>query len=119
LPGHYYLRFGSPSDASWRSALVAFDLAAWLDPTGGPLLTPFGGVYTCSAVGVPVSGAEVRLGTVPLVQTGSPVPGPGEWHLSGTVLTLAAPTGTPAGTYAVRLRADDVESDPALWAVVP
>jgi hypothetical protein len=118
-PGHYYLRFGTPADPSWRSALVAFDLAAWLDPTGGPVLSPSGGVYTCTAVGVPASGAEVRLATVALLQTVSAVPGPGEWHLSGTVLTFAAPTGMPTGTYAVRVRGGDVESDPALWAAVP
>jgi hypothetical protein len=118
-PGHYYLRFGTPSDPSWRSALVAFDLAAWLDPAGGPLVTASGGVYTVTAVGVPATDAEVRLATVPLVQTGSAVPAPGEWHLAGTVLTLAAPAGMPSGNQAVRIRAGDVESDPALWAVVP
>ena len=38
--------------------------------------------------------------------------------MNGTTLTFAAPTVLPAGYYAVRLRAANVEADPAKWVQV-
>jgi hypothetical protein len=119
-PGHYYLRVGTPADPAWRSGLVALDLAAWVDPAPGPdLIAGGGGVYTCTVVGLPAAGGEVRLGTVPLVQTAASPPAAGEWNLTGTTLSFKAPAGLRPGSYALRVRAGDVESDPALWPVVP
>ena len=119
-PGRYLLRLGRPAEPGWRSNGVPVAIAPWLDPTGGPLLTAGGGgIYTCSARNVPGTGAELRLGSVLLARRTSGTPSPGEWRLSGTTLRFAAPGGLPAGQYALRLRARDVEADPTLWAVVP
>jgi hypothetical protein len=118
-PGRYGLRVGRPTQPGWRSATVPVGIGPWIDPTGGPLLNPASGVYTLTTANVPADGVELRLGTVQLTRRPSGTPGPGEWRLSGTTLTFAAPAGTPAGTYAIGLRAADVEADSALWAVVP
>ena len=97
---------------------MPLDIAPWVDPAGGPL-TAAGGVYTLTVRNVPGSGAELRLGTVPLTQvTSGTLPQPGQWQLSGTTLTFAAPAILPTGHYPVRLRAADIEAHPAQWAKV-
>jgi hypothetical protein len=119
-PGRYLLRLGRPSDPGWRSNPVPLSIAPWLDPAPGPLLSADGsGLYTCAAVNVPSSGAEVRLGTALLKRRASGTPTFGEWRLAGTTLTFKAPKGLASGEHAVRIRAADVEADPALWAAVP
>ncbi len=117
-PGQYGLRIGTVADPSWRSATVPFLIAPWLDPTGGPLLTASGGIFTALTANIPAAGAEVRLGTTSLNRITSGSPAAGEWLLTGATLTFAAPSGMAAGQYAIRLRAADIESDPALWAVL-
>jgi hypothetical protein len=118
-PGRYGLRVGRPSAPGWRSPTVPFMIAPWADSSGGPLLNPSGsGLFTITTANVPASGAEVRLGTVQLSRITSGSPGPGQWRLSGTTLRFRAPGALPAGQYAVRVRAADVEADPAQWAVV-
>lgn len=117
-PGGYGLRVGQPSDPTWRSATVPLLIAPWVDPTGGPLLSASGGVYTVATVNVPATGADVFLGTVPLSRIASGTPAAGQWVLSGSTVTFAAPTGMAAGNYPIRVRAANVESDPALWVVV-
>lgn len=119
-PGRYMLRVGRPGDPAWRSNPVPVSIAPWIDPAGGPLLTPSGaGVYSCPAANVPASGAQLRLGTVPLSRRASGTPNPGQWVRSGGNVRFKPPTNLPAGDYAVRLRIHDIEADPALWAVVP
>jgi hypothetical protein len=118
-PGRYQIKIARPGVPGWRSDGVPLDIAAWVDPVGGPLLTAAAGIYTLNVRNVPDSGAELRLGTVPLTQvTSGTLPQPGQWQLSGTTLTFAAPAILPAGRYPVRLRAADIEADPAQWAVV-
>jgi hypothetical protein len=116
-PGRYLLALTRPAEPGWRSNTVPLSIAAWIDPAGGPLLTAGGGgTYSFTAVGVPAAGAELRLGTVQLRQVGG-APSAGEWAQAGATISFTPPP-IPAGTYAIRLRAADIEADPALWAVV-
>lgn len=117
-PGQYGLRIGQPGDPAWRSATVPFSIAPWIDPAGGPLLNPSGGTYSFTSTNIPATGAELRLGTVPLTQITSGAPAAGQWVLGGATVTFAAPAGLPTANYAIRIRAGNVEADPALWAVV-
>lgn len=120
-PGRYELVVTRPGLPGWRSNAVPLAVAAWIDPTGGPLLQHDGaGIYSLSVRNVPTTGASLRLGGVELarVSAGS-TPGAGEWQCTGgSTITFAAPDGTPPGQHQVGLRSADVEADPALWAVV-
>ncbi len=116
-PGRYRLALSRPTQPGWRSNKVPLSIAPWVDPTGGPLLTAGGGgTYSFTAAGVPATGAELRLGTVQLARVGG-APSAGEWTLAGATIQFKPPS-IPAGTYAVRLRAAEIEADPALWAVI-
>jgi hypothetical protein len=116
-PGRYRLALSRPAQPGWRSNKVPLSIAPWVDPTGGPLLTAGGGgAFSLTAAGVPATGAELRLGTVQLRRVGG-APNAGEWTLAGSTVQFKPPP-IPAGTYAIRLRAADIEADPALWAVV-
>jgi hypothetical protein len=120
-PGRYELVATRPSAPGWRSNAVPLSVAPWIDPSGGPLLHASGdGVYTLDAANVPTAGAVLRLGAVELTRIASGAdPDPGEWQCSGgSLITFAAPAGTPAGAHQISLRAADVEADPALWALV-
>ncbi|HET9060615.1 MAG TPA: DUF4255 domain-containing protein [Acidimicrobiales bacterium] len=119
-PGYYQIRAGSPSEPAWRSSAVPLGIAPWISPAGGPLLsaTP-AGMYSCQVNNVPVTGAQVRLGTVALSHKASGLLSPGQWSLTGTTLKFKAPSTLPPGHHALRLRVNGVEADPALWAVVP
>lgn len=116
-PGRYLLRIGR---GTLRSNAVPVLIAPWVDFSAGPLLAPDGsGLYEAFAVNVPAAGATVRLGTALLRRITSGAPAAGEWRLVGSnTLRFRPPTGTPPGQYALRLRAADVEADPAVWAVV-
>lgn len=115
-PGSYLLRAGR---GAIRSNAVPVAVTAWVDPAGGPLVHPDGsGVFTCSVANLAGPRAEVLLGTVALTEGGGP-PAAGTWSLSGTALSFMAPSGLAAGTYPIRVRAGDVDADPALWAVLP
>jgi hypothetical protein len=118
--GRYELTVSRPALPGFRSNPVPLDVAAWVNPAGGPLLNAVAGLYTLEVRGVPVSGASLRMGTVQLarIADGS-VPTAGQWQHSSNSITFVAPTGLAAGEYGVGLRVADVESDPALWAVAP
>jgi Pvc16 N-terminal domain len=120
-PGRYELAISRPTKPGWRSNGVPLDVAAWINPTGGPLLTDDAGVYTIEARNVPTTGAILRFGSTALtrIAAGS-TPDPGEWQSSGggSQITFAAPDGTPPGRHQIGLRVADIEADPALWAVV-
>ena len=117
--GTYELTVSRPGLPGFRADPVPLRVAPWVDPGPGPEITAAGGVYTLGVRAVPATGATLQLGTVPLVRIADgAAPGPGQWQHSANTITFAAPTGTPAGTYPVGLRVADVESDPALWAVV-
>ena len=119
-PGRHEVVVTRPAEPGWQSNPVPLDVAAWIDPAGGPLVTQAPpGRYTITVGNVPAAGVVVRLGTTALTRITAGTPLPGQWRLTGTTLTFAAPTGTTSGTYLVGLRANDVEADPVKWAVVP
>jgi len=117
-PGRYGLCVGQSGDPTWRSAVVPFELTPWIDPTGGPLLSASGGVYTITTANVPATGANLFLGTVPLTQITSGTPAAGQWLLSGSTVTFVAPAGLPKGDHMIRIRAGDTEADPSQWVAI-
>lgn len=117
--GRYTLRIGRPAEPAFRSNDVPVSIAPWIDPSSGPTITPVAGLFTCTVANVPATDAELRLGSVRLSRRPAGAPAAGEWQLTGATLTFRPPTRLAAGQYAVRLRAADIEADPALWAVIP
>jgi hypothetical protein len=118
--GRYELTVSRSTSPAFRADPVPLEVAAWVDPAGGPLLNAVAGLYTLAVRGVPASGATLRLGTVELTRIADGgVPTAGQWQHSGNTITFAAPAGLAAGPYQVGLRVADVESDPAQWAVIP
>ncbi len=120
-PGVYQLRAGSGAPGSagaTRTGSVPVSVAAFVDPAGGPVLAgpaPF----TVHGTGFIPGATEVFVGTVALTET-SAAPGPGEVSVdaSGTFFSFSPPAGD-AGTVApVRVRANGIESDPALWVTL-
>lgn len=121
VPGAYELVLTRPSQPGWRSNAVPLAVAAWVDPSGGPLLTPDGqGRYAMTVGNLPAAGAVLRLGAAELTRIADgAAPQPGQWQCTGgSQVSFAAPAGTPAGTHQVGLRVNQVESDPTKWAVV-
>ena len=118
-PGHYELTVTRPSAPGLRVAPVPIDVAAWVDASGGPLLDPAAGLYSFGVRNVPGHGAELRLGAVRLARIADGTdPLAGQWQHSGDTVTFRPPAGLAQGQYQIGLRVADVESDPALWAVV-
>jgi Pvc16 N-terminal domain len=118
--GRYGLTVSRPTSPGFRPEPVPLEVAAWVDPSGGPLLNAVAGIYTLAVRGVPAAGATLRLGTAELTRIADGgAPASGQWQHSGNTITFAAPAGLAAGQYQVGLRVADVESDPAQWAVVP
>jgi len=120
-PGRYGLVIARPTVPGFRSNTVPLDVAAWINPAGGPLLNHDGaGIYTMDARNVPETGAVLRLGGLALTRIADgAAPGPGQWQCTGgTQITFATPADAPSGQHEIGLRAGDVDADPALWAVV-
>ena len=120
-PGRYELIVTRPSMPGFRTNTVPVKIAPWIDPSGGPLLShDAAGIYTIGVRNVPDTGVVLRLGTVELTRVSAgTTPASGEWQCSGGAqITFAAPAITPPGQHQIGLRANDVEADPALWAVV-
>jgi hypothetical protein len=118
-PGRYELTVARAALPGFRAPSVPIAIGAWVDPAPGPEISPAGGVYTIGVRGVRASGAELQVGPAPLARIAAgAAPGPGQWQHSSNTITFATPAGLPAGSHRITLRADGVESDPALWAVV-
>ncbi|WP_125776054.1 DUF4255 domain-containing protein [Antribacter gilvus] len=118
-PGHYELTVARPALPGFRAPSAPLAIGAWVDPSTGPEITPAGGVYTMSVRGVRASGVELQVGPAVLARiAGGAAPGPGEWQHSSNTVTFAVPGGLTPGSHRITLRADGVDSDPALWAVV-
>jgi hypothetical protein len=123
-PGRYTVRLegttGEGADAvAFTTADVPLSVTPGISPAGGPLLAA--APYAVTGSGFQPGDMQVLLGTIPLTQAAGAEPAAGEYMVSpaGTGLTLAPPTGLPAGTYQVRVRVAGIESDPALWLRVP
>jgi hypothetical protein len=118
-PGRHEIALTRPTEPGWQSNAVPLNVAAWIDPAGGPLVTANAqGRYVLTVGNVPATGAMLRLGATALTRITAGTLQPGEWRLQGSTLTFAPPAGTTPGTHLVGLRANDIESDPVKWAVV-
>ena len=125
-PGVYQLRVGNNvglgSPGAIRSNATPFSIAAPVNVTiaapNPPLLTPDGsGIYTVKGVQFVTSPnqTQVLLETVPLTATALPLQ-PGTFNVGDPqTITFKRPTSLPSGTYAVRIRVNQVESPPGWW----
>jgi hypothetical protein len=119
--GVYQLRVGNGEPIghvdALRSNATPFSIAAWVDPAGGPLLSPSGGVYTLNGIGFVPGALEVLLETVPLSQESAVGPGQFDVNGAGTAIRFQLPSSLPEGRYGVRVRVNGVESSPVKWVV--
>jgi hypothetical protein len=117
-PGVYQLRVGSGELGSagvTRSGSTPVSIAAYVNPSGGPVLTGTG-PFTVSGAGFLPGSTEVLVGTVALTAaTTTPNPGQLSIESSGTTFSFAPPAGLAGTVLPLRVRVNGVESDPALW----
>jgi hypothetical protein len=117
-PGVYQLRVGSGAlgaAGAVRSGATPLSVAAYVDPTGGPVLSGAAS-YTVSGAGFVPGATEVLVGTVVLTETaGAPNAGQVNVTASGTSFSFAPPAGTAGTTLPVRVLVNGIESNPALW----
>lgn len=107
-PGAYVLKAGGGAARTNPTPVsIAPLVTVGVNP---PILAPAAGLFTVSGSGFIAGRTEVLLETVRVadlqVQTGAS-------------LTFRAPAGLAAGTYAVRIRVNDVEAPPSWWVVIP
>jgi hypothetical protein len=119
-PGVYQLRVGSDAAAgdavTYRSNAVPISIAAAVTVTTVAPNPPILSAFTFSGVGFISGRTELLLDTVALTE-GAPLPGHFQ-IVAGTTITFQPPSGLPPGLYAVRVRVNQVESDPAWWALI-
>jgi hypothetical protein len=123
-PGVYQLRVGNnvalANPAAIRSNATPFSIAAPINVTvaapNAPLLTPDGsGIYTVNGVKFVTGQTQVLLDTVPLTAAATPLQ-PGTFNVGDPqTITFKRPANLPSGTYAVRIRVNQVESPPGWW----
>jgi hypothetical protein len=117
-PGVYQLKVGSGllgAAGAIRSGATPLSVAAFVDPTGGPVLSG-SARYTVNGVGFVSGATEVIVGSATLSDT-SGTPGPGQVNVSsgGTSFAFAPPAGTAGTILPIRVLVNGVESNPALW----
>lgn len=121
--GVYQLRVGSDPGGGGppiRSNATPFSIAALVQPQAAAVISPVGATYTLPGKGFLADHTEVLLGTVRLRKAdGALAPGTFEINPAETTITFQPPADLPTGRYAVRVRVNDVESDPAVWIGVP
>jgi hypothetical protein len=120
-PGVYQLSAGSGGPGlpgSTRTGAVPVSIAAFVDPSAGPLLSGTA-PFTVTGTGFVPGATEVLVGTVALTQAASPA-GPGQVTVdpSGTSFSFTPPAGTAGTVAAVRVLVNGIESDPALWVTL-
>lgn len=119
--GVYQLRVGNNlpigNPNAIRSNATPFSIAAWVDSTGGPILSPVSGTFTLNGIGFSPGKLEVLLDTI-LLSENTPV-GAGQFNVNGngTAISFQLPNNLPNGRYGVRVRVNQVESPPAKWVV--
>jgi hypothetical protein len=120
-PGIYQLRVGSGalgSPGATRTGSIPVSIAAYVDPTGGPVLAG-SAPFTVNGAGFVLGKTEVLVGTVALTETEAP-PGAGEVSVkpSGTSFSFSPPAGPAGMVVPVRVRVNGIESDPAKWVTL-
>jgi len=117
-PGLYQLRVGADTGAgdpvTYRSNSVPLGIAAGV--TGLPLAPnpPILTAFTVSGIGFLSGKTDVLLGAVPLHE--GPLLAGNFQIVGGTTINFQPPSNLPHGLYAVRVRVNQVESDPSWWA---
>lgn len=120
-PGVYQLQVGNAlaiaNPSASRSNPTPFSIAAFVDPSGGAIVS---GVIAIALTGqgfVPGK-TDLLLGSIKLVPvSGTPVAGQFQ-IVSNTMIELQLPTTISSGRYMVRVRVNQVESLPAKWVEV-
>ena len=101
--GRYQVRVGGD--------LAPLSLAAYVDPTGGPVL-PHSASIGLTGEGFVAGATDVQVGSIPVPANRITV------GAGGTSLSFPTPSG-PTGTVApVSVRVRGIESDPALWVTL-
>lgn len=119
--GVYQLRVGNNlplgNPNAIRSNATPFSIAAWVDPTGGVVLSATGGIFTIRGIGFTPGKTEVLLETMALSESTNVAAGQFNVSGNGTAINFQLPDNLPNGRYGVRVRVNQVESPPAKWVV--
>ncbi|MBG1270888.1 DUF4255 domain-containing protein [Nostoc sp. WHI] len=111
--GVYQVRVGNAvaiaNPGAIRSNATPFSIAALVDSTEEPILTPANSTYTLNGQGFSPGTVEVLLETVPLTLE--------QFTVNNTAINFQLPDNLPNGVYGVRVRVNQVESHPAKWVV--
>jgi Pvc16 N-terminal domain len=117
-PGVYQVRVGSGqagSPGAVRTGATPLSVAAYVNPTGGPVLSGAAS-YTVNGIGFVPGATEVFVGTVALTSTaGAPTAGQVNVAANGTSFQFAPPAATPGTVLPIRVLVNGIESNPALW----
>ena len=123
-PGIYQLRVGSDTamgdPVTYRSNATPFSIAARVDvttvPPNPPLLSP---PYKLFGRGFVAGQTQVLIDTLPLAPINAP-PAAGQFQIlgAGTEIGFKPPAALPPGRYSVRVRVNQVESDPSWWITI-
>lgn len=115
--GNYLMRVGSGalgSPNAIRTGTTPFTVAAWVDPTGGPVLSG-SAPFTVNGQGFVLGATQVVVGTIALAEA-SGTPAAGHFNVASATSLSFAPPAEPAGQLLpVRVLVNGIESDPALW----
>ncbi len=118
--GVYQLRVGSDvasGDAtSYRSNAVPVSIAAAVTGMPPPPVPPILGGNSFNGAGFVSGKTTVLLDTLPLAEG---PPQAGNFQIAGgNTINFEPPAGIPHGLYAVRVRVNNVESDPSWWVSI-
>jgi hypothetical protein len=119
-PGVYQLAVGSDTSlgdpAYYRSNTVPISIAAAISGMPAPPAAPVLGANTFDGTGFVSGKTEVLLGSFPLTEA---PPANGTFQITGgTKIDFQPLSGLPHGLYAVRVRVNQVESDPSWWVSI-
>jgi hypothetical protein len=119
-PSVYQLRVGSDvasGDATtYRSNAVPVSIAAAVTGLPPPPAPPILGGNSFNGAGFVSGKTAVFLDTLPLAEG---PPQAGNFQIAGgNIINFEPPAGIPHGLYAVRVRVNNVESDPSWWVLI-
>jgi len=123
VPGVYQLQVGNAlpiaDPSASRSNPTPFNIAAFVDPSGGAIVSGVIGIaIALTGQGFVLGKTEVLLGSIKLVPV-SGIPSAGQLQVVNlTTLQFQLPPTILAGRYMVRVRVNQVESLPAKWVEV-
>lgn len=124
-PGVYQLCVGSDvasgDEVTYRSNATPFSIAAGINVTvaqPNPAVLPNPAPYTITGTNFIAGATQVLLDTIPLADNVG-APAAGEFQVvGGNTINFVPPAGIAHGTYGLRVRVNQVESDPSWWISV-